>query len=964
MHEDDEERSLRSVALQTAEGILVERSGVERELFTERERLRITLASIGDGVISTDAQGRVVFLNGVAERLTGWTQAEAERMPLSDVFHIVDEITRQPLENPALRALREQRVVELANHTMLLAKGGAEIPVDDSAAPMRGEDGSALGAVLVFRDVTARKRAHEAQARLAAIVESSEDAILSKTLDGVIQSWNAGAQRVFGYTAAEAIGRNITMLIPPERLSEETLIVSRLTRGERVEHFETVRIAKGGRRLHISLSVSPVEDDEGRIIGASKIARDITARREAEERLRASEALHRFLHELATTTQPLTDAGEVMAATARALAEHLGVDRCAYAEVEDESMFVITGDYTRDVPSIVGRWPVAAFGPECARCMLLNEPYVIDDVDLDPRAGADLDAYRRTNIQAVICVPLHKAGKFAAAMAVHQTKPRRWSPAEVELVRTVVIRCWESLERTRAARALQDAAQRLALAVEAASLGDWSWEAESDLMRCSPRAAQIFGIGPELEMTWTAMQGLLHPDDREPARNAVTRAITAHEQYDVEYRVLRPPREEVWVSAKGRAQYSVNGVVSGMFGVVQDITERKRLERDLRQRVEELAEADRKKDEFIALLAHELRNPLAPIRAGLHVLKLGVADDGLQKARAMMDRQLSHMVRLIDDLLDVSRVNSSRLYLQKKPVLLAEVVSHALEAVRPVIQSAGHQLDVSVPDEPIVFDADLTRLAQALGNLLTNSAKYTPKGGQIWLEAEQRGGEAVVSVRDNGIGIPAEALPRVFEMFSQVDRSVERMSGGLGIGLALVKGLIETHGGSVSAESAGPGLGSKFTIRLPVLRSDGAQLVPVVDGTSLAPSPAPRRTVVVADDSVDGAEAMAELLEALGSEAHVAHDGVSVVQLVERIRPQLVLMDVGMPGQSGLDATRQIRREAWGQDVTIIALTGWGQESDRERSRAAGCDGHLVKPIDVQSLKDLLQGLPEKRSSG
>jgi PAS domain S-box-containing protein len=964
MHKDDEKRPLRTVALQTANTILVERQGVEHELFTERERLRITLASIGDAVISTDAQGRVVFLNGVAERLTGWTQSEAERRPLSEVFRIINETTREPLENPALRALREQRVVELANHTVLLAKGGAEIPVDDSAAPMRSEDGSALGAVLVFRDVTTRKRAHEAQARLAAIVESSEDAIVSKTLDGVIQSWNAGAERIFGYTAAEAVGRNITLLIPPERLAEETLIVSRLTRGERVEHFETERIAKGGRRLHISLAVSPVEDDEGRIIGASKIARDITARRQAEERLRASEALHRFLHELATTTQSLTDAGEVMAATARALAEHLAVDRCAYAEVEDESVFIITGDYTRGVPSIVGRWPVAAFGPECARCMLLNEPYVVDDVDLDPRAGSDLEAYRKTNIQAVICVPLHKAGKFAAAIAVHQTKPRAWSPAEVELVRTVVNRCWESLERTRAARALQEAAQRQALAVEAASLGDWSWDVATDLVTCSPRAAEIFGIGSGPLITWTAMQGLLHPDDRETASKAVTRAIAAHGQYDVEYRVLRTPGDEVWVSAKGRAQYSVNGIASGMFGVVQDITERKRLERDLRQRVAELAEADRKKDEFIALLAHELRNPLAPIRAGLHVLKLGVADEsGLQKARAMMDRQLSHMVRLIDDLLDVSRISSSRLHLQKKPVLLSEVVSHALEAVRPMIQSAGHQLHVSIPEVPVVFDADLTRVAQALGNLLTNSAKYTPKGGHIWLDAEQRGTEAFVSVKDSGIGIPAEALPRVFEMFSQVDRHVERMSGGLGIGLALVKGLIERHGGSVIAESPGPGLGSTFTIRLPVLAPDGVHLAPVSEPAVVAAPAAPRRVVVVADDSTDGAEAMAELLEALGSEAYVAHDGVSVVELVERVRPQLVLMDVGMPRQNGLDATRQIRRETWGRDVTIIALTGWGQDADRERSRAAGCDGHLVKPIDVQSLKDLLWTLPEKRTS-
>jgi CheY-like chemotaxis protein len=272
------------------------------------------------------------------------------------------------------------------------------------------------------------------------------------------------------------------------------------------------------------------------------------------------------------------------------------------------------------------------------------------------------------------------------------------------------------------------------------------------------------------------------------------------------------------------------------------------------------------------------------------------------------------------------------------------------------MQAAGHALEVSLPEPPVVLDADLTRMAQVFGNLLSNSAKYTPHGGHISLRAEVHGPELTVTVKDSGIGIPAHALPSVFEMFSQVDRNVERGTGGLGIGLALVRGLVETHGGAVSAESPGPGQGSTFTVTLPIHDGNALATASVVD-----PVPLPaRRKVVIADDSVDGADAMAELLEALGNEAHIAHDGVSVVSLVERVRPQLVLMDVGMPGQNGLDATRQIRAQPWGKRMTIIALTGWGQEADRQRSQDAGCDGHLVKPVDFPKIEKLLRELPDK----
>ncbi|MEO8604197.1 MAG: PAS domain S-box protein [bacterium] len=956
---DEEERALRSVALQNSHAIAAGRQRIERELAEERERLRITLASIGDAVISTDVDGRVVFLNGVAEALTGWPQAEAAGHPLAEVFQIVNEITRSPVEDPALRALREGRIVELANHTILIARDGTERPIDDSAAPMRDQSGETIGAVLVFRDVTERRRNQATQAQLAAIVESSEDAILSKTLDGVIRSWNAGAESLFGYTRDEAVGRNVTLLIPADRLEEERTILERIRRGERVEHFDTVRRRKDGRYVEISLTVSPIKNDEGEIIGASKIARDITRRTQLDAALRESEGRHRFLAELALAVESLIEPGDIIATSARMLAEHLAVDRCAYAAVEDAAIFAIAGDYSRGVPSLVGRWPVAAFGAECMRCMLANAPYVVDDAAVDRRAGADLLAYRQSGIQAVLCVPLHRAGKFTAAMLVQQKAPRRWTAAEIELVRTVVGRCWESLERARVGRGLKEAAQRLALALGAAQLGDWSWQAETDLVTLSPRAAEIFAVVPGAHMTWTALQGGLHPEDRERARLAVERAVATREPYDIEYRVMRHGVEEVWISAKGRAEYAADGQALGMLGVVQDITEKKRLEQELQLHAVELAEADRKKDDFIALLAHELRNPLAPVLTGLQVMRLAGDANAAAKARAMMERQLSHMVRLIDDLLDVSRISRNKLHLNKSRVLLAEVVSHALEATMTAVEAAGHQLHVSLPSEPLALDADLTRLAQVFGNILTNSAKYTEPGGQIWLTGHVDGPEAVIAIRDTGIGIPADALPRVFDMFAQVDRTLERATGGLGIGLALVRVLVESHGGTVIAESPGSGAGSTITVRLPIAADQPVSSDPTA-GSDIRSLRAGKRVLVV-DDNRDAAASMAELLELLGNEVHVAHDGVQAVETAERVRPDLVLMDVGMPRLDGLSATRQLRERPWGRGMTIIALTGWGQDGDRQRTRDAGCNGHLVKPVSLTELERLLAALADSR---
>jgi CheY-like chemotaxis protein len=319
----------------------------------------------------------------------------------------------------------------------------------------------------------------------------------------------------------------------------------------------------------------------------------------------------------------------------------------------------------------------------------------------------------------------------------------------------------------------------------------------------------------------------------------------------------------------------------------------------------------------------------------------------------MMERQLAHMVRLIDDLLDVSRISRNKMELRRSRILLSDVISNAVETARPLIEAAGHELAIALPTEPVFLDADLTRLAQVFGNLLTNSAKYTEAGGHIRLDAVLVDGEVVVSVRDTGIGIPAEALPTIFDMFSQVDRSLERSTGGLGIGLALVRGLVEMHGGSVSAKSDGPGHGSTFTVRLPVLKARN-ELTPTRLGDGLSVGRGPRRRILVVDDNRDSAESMAALLGLLGNEVITAHDGIEAIEAAEQVRPDVVFMDVGMPRLNGYEATRRIREQPWGSGVTIIALTGWGQDADRAQSAAAGCDGHLVKPVSLPDLQNVL----------
>jgi signal transduction histidine kinase len=375
-----------------------------------------------------------------------------------------------------------------------------------------------------------------------------------------------------------------------------------------------------------------------------------------------------------------------------------------------------------------------------------------------------------------------------------------------------------------------------------------------------------------------------------------------------------------------------------------------------RARVEAaLKRADRHKDEFLAMLAHELRNPLAPIRNAVHLMKIKMLQDPqLRLSREIIERQLAHLTRLVDDLLDVSRITRGKINLTRANIAVGEIVARAVETVEPAMQAREHTLEVEVRDPEQLIYGDGMRLTQALGNVLGNAAKYTEKGGRITLRAGQRAGQVEISVRDTGIGIPAEALPRIFDLFTQLDERIGRAQSGLGIGLALVRRLIEMHGGEVTVSSDGPGRGSEFLIRLPVRGEGSAAALQHPQAAVGGAGPHVPRRVLVADDNADALDTLASLLMLNGHEVFRACDGATAVELAESCQPDVALLDIGMPRIDGYEVARRIRAEPWGRDIRLLALTGWGQESDRQKSRDSGFDGHLTKPVDPQLLERLL----------
>jgi signal transduction histidine kinase/ActR/RegA family two-component response regulator len=508
--------------------------------------------------------------------------------------------------------------------------------------------------------------------------------------------------------------------------------------------------------------------------------------------------------------------------------------------------------------------------------------------------------------------------------------------------------------RTVAARALALDRARLDYATRLSGIGFWYCDLPFAQLEWDERVKDQFFFAPTARITIDDFYDRMHAEDRVPTREAIDASIRNRTPYDIVYRTVHPTTGAIkWIRALGGTDYASDGTPTHFDGVTVDVSAQKLDQQQLSILNHQLREQDRRKDEFLATLSHELRNPLAPIRTAAKIIASPQLDAAqLQRAQTIIERQVTHMALLLDDLLDSARITQGKLRLKKQRVALSNVMDAAIEAARPRLDAKNHHLSVSLPAEAISLDADPLRLAQILSNLLINAAKYSNPGSHVEVQAAYQADALCISVKDNGLGLAAESIGDIFEMFSQIDGVEGRSEGGLGIGLALVKGLAELHGGTVEARSAGLGHGSEFTVRLPVCAHQVSS-PPLADPAPTAPA---RRRVLIADDNRDAAESLSLLLELSGHEVRIAHLGKTALSLAQTFRPDVALLDIGMPDLSGYEVARALRQELWATDLQLIALTGWGQADDRRSAMEAGFDHHLTKPIDPDRLDGLIAG--------
>jgi PAS domain S-box-containing protein len=500
-------------------------------------------------------------------------------------------------------------------------------------------------------------------------------------------------------------------------------------------------------------------------------------------------------------------------------------------------------------------------------------------------------------------------------------------------------------ERVKAHEALRASEEKLRLAQESADIGAWDWNVDTGEMVMSDRCLELFGHPPGTRLTRETCLAAVHPEDRERAERASAEAVASGKDYELEMRVLLPDGTVRWVSSRGRAVHDAAGRPVRLTGMALDITERKRAEEALR-------ESDRRKSEFLAVLSHELRNPLAPIRSSIHLLERArPGSEQAVRARDVIRRQTDHLARLVDDLLDVTRISRGKIKLERERIDLRDVLRRTCDDHRTLFE--GRRIDLRVEmSGPVWIDADATRMAQVIGNLLQNAAKFSREGGAVMASIGATNGRAEIRVRDDGMGISPDLLQRVFEPFVQAAEGLARTKGGLGLGLALVKGLVELHGGSVRATSEGLERGAELVVTLPLAEPPSAA----------APGPVPSVTtltvaeVLIIEDNVDAAQTMAEVLAFEGHHVTVATDGRSGLERARELKPELILCDIGLPDVDGYEIARRLRADAAFRSTRLVAVSGYAQPEDRRRAKEAGFDAHVSKPASLDELLRAMRG--------
>jgi len=716
-----------------------------------------------------------------------------------------------------------------------------------------------------------------------------------------------------GMPPADHLGKTLENVLPSLAPLARDLVERIIRTGEGVTdvEFSGTTVAEPEVQRTWTEQWLPLKDPSGQVVAINVVVEETTERKRAEEVLRRSEERFRAL--VRASSQVLYS---------------MSPDWSEMLTLQGGDFLAMTGRPNRN-------WLQEYIHPD-------DQQRVLETVDRAVRTGSVVDLEHR-----VLLLDGTVGWSSSRAVPVHNAAGEivEWFGAASDIT-----------ARKRAEEAVRQSQSRLTAALEIAELGIWEYDVAAARTSHDDRCREVFGLsgGP---VSNDAMFDLVHPQDRPRVEQEVAAALDPRGNgvYDTEYRIVRSDGTERWVAVRGHASRpggDATGIPRRFVGTLMDITNRKGAEEALREANRQLAEADRRKDEFIAILSHELRNPLAPIRYALPLLEREALGDAAARAVSVINRQVHHLVRLVDDILDVSRLTRGKIELRRERVTLESILGAATEAASPAIVAGRHTLTAALPDEPIWVDGDSGRITQALTNLLNNSAKYTPAGGQIALEATREDGQAVIRVRDNGIGIDPQALPTLFEMFRQINRG-DRPQGGLGIGLAFARRLVEMHGGSIEAHSAGAGRGSEFVVRLPVIaEAHASDLQATASATRVASG---RLKVLVVDDNADFVQMLATSLESVGHNVRKALDGRSAIAVAVSYRPDVVLLDLGMPVMGGLEVARELRRRPETADVRLVALTGWGQAQDRRRTEEAGFQHHLTKPTDPQELQALLE---------
>ncbi|MEQ8786418.1 MAG: PAS domain S-box protein [Pirellulaceae bacterium] len=863
---------------------------------------------------------------------------------------------------------------------------------------------------------------------LSAIVESSHDAIVSKTLEGVITSWNAAAERLFGYTAEEAVGQSITMIIPPNRLDEEEAILRRIRGGQRLEHYETVRVRKDGRNVFISLTASPIRDSQGRIVGASKIARDISQQLRDQRALRRSEEQLRMVSngipQIVWTARPdgqvdyCNDRWHEYTGLSRndilgdgwrraVHADDLKVAVPAWRETVqtgqsyeiEQRLRSADGAYRwfltrafplRDDEGDIVKWfgtctdvhdqkeaeqalddsrgrfeailnsvsDAVIFADTDRKIVLVNPAfttifgYTAEEtigrttrfLYADPQQfeGATAQRYRLNGDESVAPYSVQYRRKdgavfWAETVGVHVRDSSGKLIGFLGLHRDVS-------QRLQAEASLRESEERFRTLADNIAQLAWMCDDFCEVTWYNQRWFDYTGTTMEQMQGW-GWRDVHHPDHIDRVVREIRRCAESELVWEDTFPLRGKDGTYRWFLSRAVPIRNQQGDVVRWLGTNTDITERREME-------EALKEADRRKDEFLALLGHELRNPLAAILNGVRLLPaLQDQPEQVEMVRDLVERQSEQMTRLLDDLLDVARITRGKISLRRERLDLVAQVRTVSEDHRASIEDQGCIYNIELHDAPLWIDADATRVAQVIGNLLHNASKFTDPGGTITVRvaAHPHDPVGVVSVHDTGIGIDSNVLRELFEPFLQVETSPQRGHGGLGLGLALVKGLTELHGGTVAAHSPGIGMGSEFAIRLPLAKMQSA--APQANKEQLRNVPAHSLRVLLVEDSAPVARVFALTIKSMGHEPRTAHCGEQALELIADSPPDVVLCDISMPGLSGYDVARRIRENPAWESIYLVAMTGYGQLDDRRQALAAGFDEHLVKPLDLDQLE-------------